>query len=479
MNPVAQALFDQGVAALSRADLKDAEQAFEQCTQLEPHSPDAWCYLGMTLSWKEYDRARPALQRALALAPDHHGALYWLAEVEWTSGNPAIAARHLQHLNDVAPGSPQNLSRLALAYKAAGNARAAARLFKQAIAATGGAGNALSHHPDLRKAVYLDLLGQERSADALIKSVNGSGIAADLPAERYPRDIGAQRSALEKVVAGRDIVILGSGPSLEKLPTLLTALGSGGCEQLCFFGFNNVPVAERMLQEAIGRNVDLACMTSAAVMELHGTWIGDFFARSDTSNLFFTLVDAIPSHGALAELFIRQPQRMFYFASSGDYPPIPEDPLHFPPINTLMCVLPLAMLAKPRRIFLFGCDGAAPAALGGSAPVYFRQGAAEYGKQPQPPSEAYARWLERDTFFFNTLIHTVLKCLAILHKAALPPTLICNPDSAYRPFPRISGEEFIRLQTGTSYAPDICQGYSGQTREQLPKLLRNLFSRFF
>jgi len=469
MNAAAQALFDQGASALGRADLKGAEEAFRKCTELAPDSADAWCYLGMTLSWKEYDRARPALKQALALSPDHHGALYWLAEVEWISGNPEAAARHLQRLNDVAPDAPQNLARLGLAYMAAGDTGSSSRLFRQAVASSGGVASALAHHPELRRAIYLDLLGQQQDASNLIQSVNGGGIAAELPLARYPRDLEAQRCALENVVAGRDIVILGSGPSLEQLPALLTALGPRACEQLCFFGFNNVPVAERMLRDAIGRSVDLACMTSAAVMELHGAWIKEFLARTDAPNLFLTLVDAVPADRPLAQIFTPWQDKMFYFASSGDYPPIPEDPLHFPPINTLMCALPLAVLAQPRRIFLFGCDGAAPAALDGSAPVYFRQGTAEYGEQPLPPSIAYARWLERDTFFFNALIPTVLQSLSVLHRAPAPPILTCNPDSAYRPFPRISGEDFLRLQA-EPVTERLFPARISQVQRQLDKL---------
>jgi len=54
-------------------------------------------------------------------------------------------------------------------------------------------------------------------------------------------------------------------------------------------------------------------------------------------------------------------------------------------------------------------------------------------------------WLARDTFFFNAFIPTVLTCLSILHRVPLPPIYICNPQSAYRPFPRIDAEDFLSL----------------------------------
>lgn len=438
--------FDQGVDALGRAELSVAIEAFQQCVELNPESAEAWCYLGMALSAKEHDRATEALDRALLIDPNHLGALYWRAEIDWLDGKASLAAKLLQRLNDIVPDSSQNLARLGLAYLSAGETESAMNALRLAVDASGGLASVDACQSELRRAIYLDLLGRREEADRLVQSVNGVGLASDISTARYPRDIEAQRCALENVVAGRDIVILGSGPSLEQLQPLLAELGAAGCEQLCFFGFNNIPVAERMLQETIGRGVDLACMTSASVMELHGDWIKDFLGRTSRPNLFLTLVDAQPAGSMQAELAAHWSEKFFYFTSNGDYPPIPTDPLHFPPINTLICVLPLAILGQPRRIFLFGCDGCAPLSIENGAPVYFRQGSSEYGDQPIPPPSAYAKWLARDTFFFNALIPTVLNCLAILHRAPVAPTYICNPDSAYRPFSRISPQEFLRMQ---------------------------------
>lgn len=449
MNPAkttAREFFDSGMAAFTRADLIAATEDFQACVDRDPKNPEAWYYLGMAALPRDFSRAKIALDRALALSPNHHGILYWRAEADWVDGNPGVAAKFLQRLNDIAPGVPQNLARQGLAHLSAGETESAFRVLRQAVDAGDGLAGVDAHHPELRRAIYLDLLGRHEEAASLVRSVNGSGVLPDLPATRYPRDLEAQRCTLENAVAGRDIIILGSGPSLEELPALLKALGPNGCERLCFFGFNNVPVAERMLRDTIGRGVDLACMTSAGVMELHLDWIRDFLARASSPNLFLTLTASVPPGSALETALDTNPEKLYYFAANADYPPIPEDPLHFPPINTLMCVLPLAVLAQPRRIFMFGCDGMVLQTAQNDAPVYFRQGSADYGKQATPAATAYANWLVRDTFFFNALIPTVLDSFSVLHRAPVPPILICNPDSAYRPFPRISGEDFLRLQ---------------------------------
>jgi len=429
--------FDLGVAAMGRYDLPAAKEAMQRCVELAPGDPDAWVYLGMALMPREPEAAAQALDRALALDANNFGALYHRAEAHWFLGDPSSAARLLRRLNDLAPDVSHNLGRLALAHLDAGEVAAANAAFREAIEAGGGLAAVAKSQPELRRAIYLDLSGRHDEARRLIEGVNAAG-PADYPAARYPRALADQANDLERVVAGRSIVVLGSGPSLAQLQPLLEKLGPERSRQLCFFGFNNVPVAERLLKDAIGRRVDLACVTSTAVMELHAAWIESFLA---TPGVFLTLTDMLVPGRPTAEMIRAQLQKTFIFAASGDYPPIPQDPLHFPPVNTLMCVLPLAVLARPKNIFLFGCDGVAPLKGGG---VYFRQGSEEYGKQ-NVASEQYARWLARDTFFFNAMISTVLDSLSVLHRIALPPIYLCNPDSAYRPFPRIDGDEFLRI----------------------------------
>lgn len=439
-------LFESGMAALGRGDFLAATQAFQEFVDLDPDNADAWLYLGMAVLPRNFARARAALDRALAIAPGHVGVLYWRAEADWLDGNPLAASEFLRQIAEVAPDAPQNLARLGFARLAAGDRSGGDDALLKAVNAGSGLSGVRASHTELRRAVYLDMLGRSDEAARLIRLVNRAGVSPAVSRERYPRDLGAQRHALETAVSGRDIIILGSGPSLADLPPLLTSMKSDMLRQLCFFGFNNVPVAERMLVESAGREIDLALMTSAEVMRLHQEWISQFLNRTRSPNLFLTLTASLPADGPIAAKPTTMPEKFFYFSSSGDYPPIPEDPLHFPPVNTLLCVLPLAVLARPRRIFLFGCDGAA--AVGDdNAQVYFRQGSDDYGNQEPPRAKTYASWLARDTFFFNSMVSTVLRSLAVLHRIPVPPIYICNPDSAYRPFPRIPAKEFIRVQS--------------------------------
>lgn len=463
-----QSLIDAGLDALGRADKDAAEQAFSQCVTIDDSNAETWCYLGIALAPYDHERATQALERALELSPGHTGALYWLAETNWVHGDPEDAVPFLERMVENAPDSPQMIARLGLARMAAAQGEVARKTLDVAADAGGGTARATLDPTELRRAIYLNLAGRESEAEALIEQVNGPGPAKVLPDSLYPNDLEQQRCALEDVVAGRDIVIMGSGPSLERLPDALSGLDVSALDRLCFFGFNNVPVAEAMLRESVGRDVDLACMTSGTVMQIHAAWLEEFLSRPKGSNLLFALMSAVTAHESTARLMEGARHRTLYFNSSSDHPPTSSDPLHFPPINTLLCVLPLAVLAQPRRIFLFGCDGAvATPADGGSEGVYFRQGSDAYGDQAPPNRGAYANWLVRDTFFFNALIPTVLQALCTLFKLPMPEIHLCNPDSSYRPFPRISPDDFAAMVSEAA-------GGSGIYRAQLDQANRRV-----
>jgi tetratricopeptide (TPR) repeat protein len=441
---LAKDYFARGAEAIGRADYSAARVLLERSVELAPENVEAWCYLGIATTFREPEIAARALDRALAINANHLGSIYWRAEVYWLQDRPDEAARLFARMNELAPNAAQNLARMAYAYRAAGDEGLALEGFKAAVAAGDGLVSVDSRPDELRRAFYLDALGLRDDAFALVRHVCGRGMGADYPRERYPRELNEQRRALETVVAGRDLVLLGSGPSLGELEPLLLELGREACENLCFFGFNSVQVAERMIRDAIGRDIDVACMTVANVIEHNEAWLLRFLARADRPSVFCTLANALVAQGMAAGAAIERRERMFYFAASGDYPPIPDDPLHFPPINALLSVLPIAVLARPRNIFLFGCDGVVSIERERNAGVYYGQGSSAYGTR-HADNHHYARWLARDTLFFNAMIPTVLASLSELHACPIAPIYNCNPNSAYRPFPRVNARDFLTL----------------------------------
>jgi hypothetical protein len=151
--------------------------------------------------------------------------------------------------------------------------------------------------------------------------------------------------------------------------------------------------------------------------------------------------------------------RLLYFRSEQRHPPVPSDPLHFPPYNTLSVVLPLAMLGRARRIFLFGCDGRGPSDQSPIPPALFhsrdfqssryqraRQGS--QGRDYRSWADSYDSWLRLDTHQFNFQIGVSLAWVSHLFALEIPPIYNCSPASAYEGFPKISVEQALGLLHG-------------------------------
>jgi tetratricopeptide (TPR) repeat protein len=165
------------MAALGRADYPVAKAAFQKCVELTPDNAEAWCYLGIALSFKEPELAAPALDRALSIDPRHHGALYWRAELHWIEGEPRSAAELLRRLNEIVPDVSHNLARMGFAYLSAGDTEAGMAALNAAVDAGGGLASVHTQQVELRRAFYLDALGRREEALRLVQTVNGPGCA--------------------------------------------------------------------------------------------------------------------------------------------------------------------------------------------------------------------------------------------------------------------------------------------------------------
>lgn len=96
--------------ALARGHYRVAASAARQLVALRPNDGIAWARLANAL-WRgqEYDDARVAADRALAIAPDH-----WLVQqnvglLEYFVGDPGMAVAHLEFALSLAPGEPASV----------------------------------------------------------------------------------------------------------------------------------------------------------------------------------------------------------------------------------------------------------------------------------------------------------------------------------------------------------------------------------
>ncbi len=103
-----EAAYEKAMAALARRYPRDAEIAFLAAEALLNLHPYDW--------WEDDGRPKPwtgeierRLTRALALAPNHPGALHYWVHLQESSDAPAKAQAQADRLRDLVPGSPHLL----------------------------------------------------------------------------------------------------------------------------------------------------------------------------------------------------------------------------------------------------------------------------------------------------------------------------------------------------------------------------------
>src|SRR5437762_811450 len=90
---------DYGIGLLLQGDLKGAEAAFQQVTEIDPKNPDGWVNIGRAAVQEgDMDRARTVLEKAIVLKPDLARARYFYARVLRSDGNYDGAADQLRHV---------------------------------------------------------------------------------------------------------------------------------------------------------------------------------------------------------------------------------------------------------------------------------------------------------------------------------------------------------------------------------------------
>ena len=88
---------DYGIGLFLQGDTKAAQLAFQKVTEIDPKNPDGWVNIGRSAVQEgDMDRARPVLEKALALSPDLARAHFFYAKVLRADGKYDEAADHLR-----------------------------------------------------------------------------------------------------------------------------------------------------------------------------------------------------------------------------------------------------------------------------------------------------------------------------------------------------------------------------------------------
>ena len=94
----------------------------QKVTQAEPRNADAWNYIGFSQrQLRHFDLSLAAYQKALALSPDHRGAIEYLGELYLDLGDLDKAREQLAKLQSLCPtGCPEydDLSKAVGAFQA-------------------------------------------------------------------------------------------------------------------------------------------------------------------------------------------------------------------------------------------------------------------------------------------------------------------------------------------------------------------------
>ncbi len=94
--------YQQGVSAVKAGDFARALGLLQKVVQANPRDADAWNYIGFSqLNLKQYDESLKSYDKALAVNPEHRGAIEYLGELYLKMGDLEKARERLQKLDDL------------------------------------------------------------------------------------------------------------------------------------------------------------------------------------------------------------------------------------------------------------------------------------------------------------------------------------------------------------------------------------------
>ena len=108
---------DYGIGLFLQGDLKGAGAAFQRVTEADPNNPDGWVNIGRAAVQEgDMERARTALEKALALGPTLARANFFYAKVLRADGNYAGATDRLRKVLEQYPRDRVALNDLGRVY---------------------------------------------------------------------------------------------------------------------------------------------------------------------------------------------------------------------------------------------------------------------------------------------------------------------------------------------------------------------------
>ena len=258
--------------------------------------------------------------------------------------------------------------------------------------------------------------------------------------EEYLLSADKRIAGLQKIVAGRPVAILTSGPSISELEHRIKELRDA---DICYFGLNSYTVQEvHILQQIDKRFSAIMCSSNAGIPKIMKDVIN--FLERDEDNVFissfwratFTLLLDI---GFDLQLFFDyfNAKLVFFDLTFEKTVPNRDNPLKFIVSNSLLVLIQIAIIGKASSIVLFGADGGFKE---GAKEYYYRQDDVGHrgsidGKIKIGPVETLA---DDTKNYFNNIALIALTNLYTTYDFTPIKILNCSEDSLYTPFPKAS-----------------------------------------
>jgi tetratricopeptide (TPR) repeat protein len=445
-------LLGQVKVALVKYD--EAIEAFERELEINPHDTGALMAMAKAkmLSYEHFDQADAAFDRAFRMADNLHNCLAEIADLyvsirRFERVIEFCEAVDLNEMDDLL----QPLTRLSygVALLESGRHAEASENFRAAMRACDRLMETAEPVQQISlggiKTRILHAAGDHDSARQMLERLSDL-----LPPEEYYYkdgeylpDTPSRIRYLENIVGGRDVAVLLQGPSLNDVRPYAGQLAA---LDVCFASVNKFHTVEEQILLPQRRRLDVVLSANPHDFRLLPDHFTDFLDRDD-ENLLITseyAMHRLPPHLLPSDDFVgRYDRKLIYFNSGKPYIATPIDPLHFVmPGNSLSVLLPMLVLGRPRRIFLFGADGGGQEDQTG--PAYFTAtgGPAE---QKQRNREEGLRRFRNEAWVCDRNTDIAMQAMSTLHYVPVPPIFNCCPGSSHKAFEKITVEQGLSM----------------------------------
>lgn len=425
--------------------------AAQRAVELRPTDVDAIRQLAFSLMQigPRAAEAESVFEQLAKMLPQDPVALHYLYFFAILAGDYRRAIELMERLDRVAPGNPFTIARIGRAHQLLKDSAAAAKCYLEAA-------DRCDHEQypfplgqwSSVKPLFIALAGDNSRSKTLSERLcrEASLGMAGAPHPRYPQHYLQSVQALQRMMAGRDLFIFGNGPSLAEITSFRTKVADLDFSAMTMSSFQ---IIEQAVLHPIGKSVELVCITHPEMMRSQEIDIRSWMSSVPNATLVMPLwLRELATLTETPKFLLEKSSQLFWFDSIDEHLPDPTTPLHVPAVNTLLFALAAGVLARPRRIFMFGFDGQirgsdsqVPGAL------YFNEQHSSYhtrrdGPQVREYTKSCLWW---DSMRFNESAALTLRHFCLLFD--LPQPLIYNvcPGSALTTFPRISFDRFCEV----------------------------------